>query len=66
MKNIQKEIATIRSGKFDSVYLILGEEQYFIEQIREAIIEHALDEDSIDLNFVNYDMEEVADRKSVV
>lgn len=60
MKNIQKEIATIRSGKFDSVYLILGEEQYFIEQIREAIIEHALDEDSIDLNFVNYDMEEVA------
>ena len=55
MKNIQKEIATIRSGKFDSVYLILGEEQYFIEQIREAIIEHALDEDSIDLNFVNSD-----------
>lgn len=60
MKNIQKEIANIRAGHFAPVYLVLGEEQYFIEQFREAMIEHALDEESIDLNFASFDMEEVS------
>lgn len=58
MKNIQKEIANIRTGDFASLYLVLGEEKYFIERIRESIIEHALDEESIDLNFASFDMEE--------
>ena len=58
MKNIQKEIANIRTGDFAPVYLVLGEEKYFIERIREAIIEHALDEESIDLNFSTFDMGE--------
>ena len=58
MKNIQKEIANIRTGDFAPVYLVLGEEKYFIERIREAIIEHALDEESIDLNFASFDMGE--------
>lgn len=58
MKNIQKEIANIRTGHFAPVYLVLGEEKYFVERIREAIIDEALDEESIDLNFANFDMEE--------
>lgn len=58
MKNIQKELANIRKGDFAPIYLILGEERYFIERIRETIIEQALDEESIDLNFSNFDMEE--------
>ena len=54
MKNIQKELANIRKGDFAPIYLILGEERYFIERIRETIIEQALDEESIDLNFSNF------------
>lgn len=60
MKNIQKELTNIRKGNFAPVYLILGEERYFIERIREALIENALDEDSIDLNLTNFDMEETS------
>lgn len=56
MKNIQKELTNIRKGNFASVYLVLGEEKYYIERIREALIENALDEDSMELNFSNYDM----------
>lgn len=58
MKNIQNELANIRKGNYASIYLVLGEERYFIERIRETIIEHALDEESIDLNFSSFDMEE--------
>lgn len=58
MKNIQQELANIRSGNFASVYLVLGEERYFLERIRETLIESALDEESMDLNFSNFDMKE--------
>lgn len=58
MKNIQNELANIRKGNYAPIYLVLGEERYFIERIRETIIEHALDEESIDLNFSSFDMEE--------
>ncbi len=58
MKNIQSELAKIRSGQFAPIYLVLGEERYFIERIREEIIDVALDEESMDLNFSSFDMEE--------
>lgn len=58
MKNIQKELANIRKGNYAPIYLVLGEERYFIERIRETIIEQALDEESIDLNCSSFDMEE--------
>lgn len=58
MKNIQNELENIRKGDYAPIYLVLGEERYFIESIRETIIEHALDEESIDLNFSTFDMEE--------
>lgn len=58
MKNIQKELANIKKGNYAPIYLVLGEERYFIEQIRETIIEEALDEEAMDLNFSSFDMEE--------
>lgn len=58
MKNIQKELANIRKGDFAPIYLVLGTERYFVEQIRENLLEHALDEESFDLNFANFDMKE--------
>lgn len=58
MQKIQNEIENIKKGNFQPVYLVLGEEQYFLEQIRENLIEHALDEESMDLNFSTFDMEE--------
>ena len=58
MKNIQNELANMRNGNFSSIYVVLGEERYFIERIRETIIKYALEEDSIDLNFSSFDMEE--------
>lgn len=58
MKNIQQELANIRQGNFSSVYLVLGEERYFIERIRETLIENVLDEEAIDLNFSSFDMKE--------
>lgn len=60
MKNIQNELANIRKRNFAKIYLVLGEERYFVERIREEILEHALDEDSFDLNFSSFDMGEQA------
>ena len=58
MKNIQQQLANIRNKEFSSVYLVLGEERYFVERIREALIQYTLDEESMDLNFSSFDMEE--------
>jgi DNA polymerase-3 subunit delta len=58
MKTIQQELANIREGNIAPIYLVLGEEQYFIEQIKETLVKHALEEDAIDLNFSNFDMAE--------
>ena len=62
MKNIQKELANIRSGNFPEIYLVLGEERYFIELVRETILENALDEadkEAEDPNTKYYTHEEV-------
>lgn len=58
MKNIQKELADIRKKNFSPIYLVMGEERYFTERIREDLIKYALDEDTIDLNLISFDMEE--------
>ena len=58
MKDIQKEIKEIEKGNLKELYLILGQERYFIEKIKEKLFENTLDEDSRDLNFISFDMEE--------
>ncbi|MDN6161741.1 MAG: DNA polymerase III subunit delta [Atopostipes sp.] len=58
MRTIQKELRKIKKGKIAPIYLILGEERYFIEKIKEELFEQILEEESEDLNFVSFDMKE--------
>lgn len=58
MRSIQEEIAKIKEGHLSPVYLVQGTERYFIEKIRETLFDSTLDEESKDLNFVSFDMEE--------
>lgn len=58
MKKIQDELKKIKKGEIAPIYLVLGEERYFIEEIRESLFENVLDEDGKELNFVSFDMEE--------
>lgn len=58
MKNIQTELANIKKGNVAPIYLVLGEERYFSERIREAFIDSILDEEAIDFNFSRFDMEQ--------
>ena len=58
MKNIQKELANIRAKNFTPLYLVLGDERYFLERIREELVKNALDEESIDMNLASFDMKE--------
>lgn len=58
MGNIQKKLRAIEEGSLASVYLVLGQERYFIEKVRESLFENTLEEESKDLNFVSFDMKE--------
>lgn len=43
-------IKEIKSGKFEKIYFLHGEEPYFIDAITDAIIEHALEDHERDFN----------------
>ena len=43
-------ISEINSGQFAPVYLLMGEEPYYIDKVCDAIMEHALTEDERDFN----------------
>lgn len=58
MKNIQSTLKKIEQGETAPIYLVLGEERYFIEEIRASLFENILEEEGRDLNFVRFDMEE--------
>lgn len=58
MKNIQTALAKIEQGETAPIYLVLGEERYFIEEIRASLFENTLEEEGRDLNFMRFDMEE--------
>lgn len=45
-----KIISDIKKGIFKPVYLLMGEEPYFIDQITDAIVENALDDSERDFN----------------
>lgn len=49
----------LRSGRFRSVYLLYGPEQYFIEEARQLLLKGALDGEDTDLNVTSFDMAEV-------
>ena len=39
-----------RSGKFSPVYLLMGDEPYYVDMVCDAILEHCLDESEKDFN----------------
>lgn len=43
-------MADVRSGVFSPVYLLMGEEPYYVDQVCEAIVANALTEDERDFN----------------
>ena len=58
MRTIQKKLSKIKNGEIAPIYLVLGEERYFIEEIRDYLFDYVLDDDGKDLNFMSFDMEE--------
>ncbi len=48
----------IKAKHFASIYLLLGTEGFLMKEIRNSIIDHALDEEEHDFNLSYYDMEE--------
>ncbi|QFT89921.1 DNA polymerase III subunit delta [Bacillus sp. THAF10] len=48
----------IKAKHFAPIYLVLGKETFLINEIKEAIIENALEEAEYDFNLSFYDMEE--------
>ncbi|OMP67623.1 DNA polymerase III subunit delta [Domibacillus epiphyticus] len=49
----------LKNGRFRSLYLLYGPEQYFIEEARNLLIKNVLDGDAADLNVTSFDMTEV-------
>ena len=48
----------IKAKHFAPIYLLLGTEGFLMKEIRNSIIDHALDEEEHDFNLSYYDMEE--------
>ncbi len=55
--NTQQALQAIRSQEFQSVYLVLGTEDFLQQQIREAFLT-SLQVDQDDLNFAQFDLEQ--------
>lgn len=55
--NVQNALQTIHDQKFQSLYLVLGTEEYLQKQVRQAFTD-SLQLDVDDLNFAEFDMEE--------
>ncbi|MDE1549588.1 DNA polymerase III subunit delta [Jeotgalibaca caeni] len=53
------ELVKIRKGQFSPVYLFLGTESFFIQEAREALLRHSMDEGDQELNVGVYNLEEV-------
>lgn len=53
-------IQDIQKGKYDLLNLVVGEEEYLNEAVREAFVETVLKGDPNDFNYGVYDMEEVS------
>ncbi len=48
----------IKGQRFAPVYLIYGTEPYLINETKQLLIEHSLNEDELDFNLASYDLEE--------
>ncbi|MBP2241692.1 DNA polymerase-3 subunit delta [Cytobacillus eiseniae] len=48
----------IKAGKFQSLYLLYGPESFLINETKQMLIHHVLNEEEIDFNLSSYDLEE--------
>lgn len=55
--NTQQALQEIRSQKFQSLYVVLGTEDFLQQQIRDVFLE-SLNVDQDDLNFAQFDLEQ--------
>ncbi len=46
----KKIIEDVRGGKFSPVYLLMGDESYYVDLVYNEIVDHALEEDERDFN----------------
>lgn len=53
------DLAKIKKGQFSPVYLFLGTESFFIQEAREALLTHSMDEADQELNIGVYNLAEV-------
>lgn len=61
ISQLEKELATIRKGKLQPLYLVQGTEDYLIEQVRQTFMETILEgEEAEDFNFGQFDMKETS------
>lgn len=60
MKMLSKQLKQIKTGKFQSVYLVHGTEQYLIEKVKEVILSSVFNEEDASLNFGQFDMTETS------
>lgn len=61
MSGLEKQLAKIRKGKTDSLYLVQGTEQFLIEQVKQTLFDIVLkEEESADFNFGQFDMKETS------
>ena len=49
---------SIKNGRFSPVYLLYGEEEYFIKETRKLICEYALADEDAEFNLASIDLEE--------
>ncbi|MDK6234206.1 DNA polymerase III subunit delta [Aerococcus sanguinicola] len=57
---IQKQLQKIKAGKWDPVYLLLGQENYLVDRFRETLVDSVLAGDVNAFNFVHFDLQEQA------
>jgi len=55
LKNIWKKI---EKRQFSPLYLVYGSETFFMNEIKQKLLQYALNEEEIDFNFSSYDLEE--------
>lgn len=51
---------SIKRGQFAPVYLLYGTEAYLLNETKQLLIDHALQEDEMDFNFSQFDLEETS------
>lgn len=54
-----QEIAKMKRGEFSPLYLVLGTEQHFIQEVKQTLLDYSMEEADQELNVGAYNMAEV-------